>query len=127
MTGGATSLSRLGAAAAAVVAVGHVPLLAGEAASAPLMTAVMALLALGCAHCAVSLWRSPGPAAWWTAGAMSVLMMSVHLGEPGGPSMPAGTADLAVDGLSMTAEVLLLALAVQAVLRTARPDSGESG
>lgn len=122
-----TAASRAAAGAAAVVAVAHVPLLTREAGSAPLMTAVMALLALGCGHCAVSLWRAPGPAVWRTAGAMALVMVGAHLVEPGGPQLPAGAADLVLDGLPMAAEAVLLALAVQALLRTTRDEYGESG
>ena len=105
---------RVGALAAAVVAVGHLPLAVEHATSA--YGLLLGLLALGCAHCAVCLWRSGARRGWALAAAMGGLMLLAHLPLPGLAHSHASAAVGVVPLVVAGAEGLLLVLAVVALL-----------
>ena len=119
--------SRIGAAAALVVAAGHVPGLVNALPGAPAVAVLLLALTLGCTHCAVGLWSRPCARTWWIAAGMGVGMLLMHRvmpaagagGMAGMPGMARHTSPLEV--VPTVAQGLLVALAAVALLQTYRP------
>ncbi|OMH34101.1 hypothetical protein [Tersicoccus sp. Bi-70] len=129
---GLAALLRRGAVGLAALGVlAHAALLAAGG-HAPVVAVVLALMTLGCARCAATAWRSPGPQALGTVIGMSLAMAvayvvlalgPVHLahhgaaggvsGTPAAVALPGSAAMLAVAALDVViAWVAALALRV---------------